>query len=296
VLSPAPVNERLQELLRLLDLEEIDVNIYRGQNESGQTGRLFGGQVAAQALSAAGRTVEGLLAHSLHGYFLRPGDPDVPVLYSVDRIRDGRSFTTRRVVATQRGRAIFNMACSFHKEEKGYEHQSPMPAAPEPEDLPSWKELIQRNRERIPDLELRQQRGAPPIDFRFVDLPIFLGGEVRPDPNLIWIRSSGDLPDEPALHQCVLTYATDMSLIDTIVRHHGRTGPLGPPAMGASLDHAVWFHRPFRMDGWLLYAQESPAAFGARGFARGALYTRSGIRVASVAQEGLVRPQGSREA
>lgn len=284
------MNARLQELLRLLDLEEIDVNIYRGQNESGQTGRLFGGQVASQALAAAGFTVEGLLAHSLHGYFLRPGDPAVPVLYSVDRIRDGRSFVTRRVVASQRGRAIFNLACSFHKEEKGYEHQSPMPGAPEPEDLPSWKELVRRNQEQIPDLELRQKRGEPPIDFRFVDLPVFLGGDVRPDPNLIWIRASGELPDDPALHQCVLTYATDMSLIDTIVRHHGRKGPLGPPAMGASLDHAVWFHRPFRADQWLLYAQESPSAFGARGFARGALYTRSGSRVASVAQEGLVRP------
>jgi len=284
------VNPRLDELLTLLDLEEIDLNIYRGQNEAGQRGRLFGGQVLSQSLAAAGRTVEGLSAHSLHAYFLRPGDPEIPVLYSVDRIRDGRSFTTRRVVAIQHGRAILNLSASFHRKEPGYDHQQPMPAAPEPESLPTWQEMLRDNRERIPDLEQRKDRGAPPIDFRFVDLPIFLGGEVRPDPNLIWIRADGPIPDDPALHQCVLTYATDMSLIDTMIRHHGRAGPLGPPAMAASLDHAVWFHRPFRTDGWLLYVQESPSASAGRGFARGALYSRAGVLVASVAQEGLVRP------
>jgi len=284
------VNPRLDELLALLDLEEIDLNIYRGQNEVGQRGRLFGGQVLSQSLAAAGRTVDGLSAHSLHAYFLRPGDPEIPVLYTVDRIRDGRSFTTRRVVAIQHGRAILNMSASFHRKEQGYEHQQPMPDAPEPESLPTWREMLRDNRERIPDLEQREDRGTPPIDFRFVNLPIFLGGDVKADPNLIWIRADGAVPDDPALHQCVLTYATDMSLIDTMIRHHGRSGPLGPPAMAASLDHAVWFHRPIRTDEWILYAQESPSAAAARGFARGALYSRDGVLMASVAQEGLVRP------
>jgi len=288
------MDPRLAELRRILELEEIDLNIYRGQNETGQTGRLFGGQVLAQALAAAGRTVEEIPAHSLHAYFLRPGDSQHPVLYSVDRIRDGRSFVTRRVVALQHGRAILNMSCSFHREEVGYEHQSPMPEAPDPESLPSWTRMIRENLERIPDPEQRKSRGAPPVEMRFVDLPVFLGGEVKPDPNLLWIRADGPLPEDPQLHPCILTYATDMSMIDTIVRHHGRSGPLGPPAMAASLDHAIWFHRRFRADQWLLYALESPSAAGARGFARGTLYTRDGTLIASVAQEGLVRPAGAK--
>ena len=288
------MDPRLAELRRILELEEIDLNIYRGQNETGQTGRLFGGQVLAQALAAAGRTVEEIPAHSLHAYFLRPGDSQHPVLYSVDRIRDGRSFVTRRVVALQHGRAILNMSCSFHREEVGYEHQSPMPEAPDPENLPSWTRMIRENLERIPDPEQRKSRGAPPVEMRFVDLPVFLGGEVKPDPNLLWIRADGLLSEDPQLHPCILTYATDMSMIDTIVRHHGRSGPLGPPAMAASLDHAIWFHRRFRADQWLLYALESPSAAGARGFARGTLYTRDGTLIASVAQEGLVRPAGAK--
>lgn len=275
----------------MLDLEEIELNVYRGQNEPGRIGRLFGGQVAAQALVAAQRTVEGLSAHSLHGYFLRPGDPDVPVLYTVDRIRDGRSFQTRRVVAVQRGKAIFNLACSFHGEETGYQHQAEMPDAPPPESLPTWAERIQENWDRLPE-EVRSWAPKPrPIDMRHLHPPTFLGGKPEPGPTLSWFRIEHELPAGDPLHQAILTYVTDMGLVDSIVRHHGRKGPLGP-MMVASLDHAVWFHRPLRVDEWLLYQQESPGAYGARGFARGMIFARDGSLVASVAQEGLVRPVG----
>jgi acyl-CoA thioesterase-2 len=281
--------ERLDELLALLDLEEIDTDVYRGRNESSRTQRLFGGQVAAQALAAAGRTVERGLAHSLHGYFLRPGDPGHPVLYTVDRIRDGRSFTTRCVVARQRGQAIFNVSCSFHAEESGYEHQLPMPEAPDPEAVPTWEELVRQRLERLPK-EMRPWVGGPrAIDLRHVQVPTFLGGPPFEGPSLVWLRVPREIEDDPVRHQTLLTYASDISLIDNMVRPYGRIGRLGP-VMTASLDHALWFHRRFRIDDWLLYVQESPAAAGARGFARGMIYARDGTLVASVAQEGLMRP------
>ena len=284
------MTKRLDELCDLLDLEEIDLNIFRGQNERGQLHRLFGGQVLAQALVAAGRTVEDVMPHSLHGYFLRPGDPKLPVLYTVDRIRDGRSFTTRRVVGIQHGRAIFNMAASFHTPEAGYEHQVPMPPAPDPESLPTWMEQLRAHADRVPDLKMREKRGEPPIDFRFVNLPTYLGGDPGEDPNLIWLRAHGTVDaEDPLLHQCLLTYATDMSLIDTIVRHHAKRDRAATIAMAASLDHAVWFHRPIRADQWILYAQDSPSASAGRGFARGSLFTQDGTLIASVAQEGLIR-------
>jgi acyl-CoA thioesterase-2 len=284
----------LDQLLDTLDLEEIDLDLFRGRNEPDRPGRLFGGQVAAQALVAAQRTVEGRSAHSLHGYFLRPGDPSVPVIYSVDRIRDGRSFTTRRVVANQRGRAIFNTSISFQVAEDGYEHQMPMPEAPDPETVPTMKEWVERNWERIPE-DVRTWGPRPrPIDLRHVVPPTYLGGEPRSGPSLVWFRAGRELPDDPALHQCLLTYVSDISLLDNIVLPHGRRGGLGPVMM-ASLDHSVWFHRPVRVDAWLLYVQDSPAAAGARGFARGTIFTRSGQLVASVAQEGLLRPVRSPE-
>ena len=284
------MTNRLDELCSLLDLEEIDLNIFRGQNERGQLHRLFGGQVLAQALVAAGRTVEDVLPHSLHGYFLRPGDPKLPVLYTVDRIRDGRSFTTRRVVGIQHGRAIFNMAASFHAPEAGYDHQTAMPDAPDPESLPTWMEQLRAHADRVPDLKMREARGEPPIDFRFVNLPTYLGGDAGQDPNLIWLRAHGTIDaEDPLLHQCLLTYATDMSLIDTIVRHHAKRDRSATIAMAASLDHAVWFHRPVRADRWILYAQDSPSASAGRGFARGSLFTQEGELIASVAQEGLIR-------
>ncbi len=279
-----------RDLLDRLAIEEIDSNIFRGYNEPNRPGRIFGGQVAAQSLAAAGRTVEGQLAHSLHGYFLRAGDPDIPVLYTVDRIRDGRSFTTRRVVAQQKGKAIFNMSVSFHIEEEGLEHQMAMPDAPAPEDLPTWGERIVELWMKAPaSLRKQWKPTARPIDIRDVHLPVYLGGKPTAEPNLVWFRTPAPVPDDPFLHQCILTYATDFSLIDTMLRHHELENPMGT-LMTASLDHAVWFHAPIQTDDWLLYVQESPVARGARGFSRGNIFTRDGRLVASTAQEGLIRP------
>lgn len=281
--------EAVAQLLDLLDLEQIDENIYRGHNERGRPGRLFGGQVAAQALAATGQTVNGTPAHSLHGYFLRPGDPAVPVVYTVDRIRDGRSFTTRRVVAQQHGRAIFNMSVSFHSPEEGYHHQFAMPDVPLPEELMSRREHYEQMADKLPEEVLQWARRTSPIETRTARAPTFISSEVSEEPAIVWLRAGSKLPDDPFLNQCVLTYATDLSLIDCILQRHGRTGELGP-LMIASLDHAVWFHRALRADEWLLYYQDSPSAFGGRGLARGSLYTLSGELVASVSQEALIRP------
>ncbi len=286
--------EALDELLERLDIEEIDDNIFRGQNQAGRPGRIFGGQVAAQALVAAGRSVPKLPAHSLHGYFLRPGDPSIPVTYTVDRIRDGRSFTTRRVVAQQRGKAIFNMSVSFHEGEAGYQHQLDMPTVPEPESLPSWAEYVESHWARVPEEYRDWVRRPGPIETRYVDPPTFLGGKPHDDPCLLWLKAASTLPDDPLLHQCVLTYATDMSLLDCIVQRHGRVGALGP-LLTASLDHVIWLHKAVRVDQWLLYLQDSPLASGARGLARGSIYTRQGELVASVAQEALLRPVQEQE-
>lgn len=283
------MEEILDELLGVLDLEEIDSNIFRGQNEPSRHGRLFGGQVAAQALVAAGRTVKDLPAHSLHGYFLRPGDPSLPVTYTVDRIRDGRSFVTRRVVGQQHGKAIFNMATSFHSPEYSYEHQHSIPDAPPPEEVPTWGDRMEAIWDRLPEEMRKVTPGPRPIDVRHVHAPTYLGGEPSDGPSQVWMKTDGRLSDDPFLHQTLLTYATDISLLDNILRPHGRLGKLGP-MMVASIDHAVWYHRPFRFDDWLLYVMDSPSAFGARGFARGSLYTRDGALVASTAQEGLMRP------
>ena len=282
--------ETLDQLLQVLDLEEIDFNIFRGQNEPARHGRLFGGQVAAQALVAAGRTVDGgKPAHSLHSYFLRPGDPSVPVVYTVDRIRDGRSFVTRRVVGQQRGKAIFNMAASFHEPEFSYEHQDEMPEAPPPEEVPTWLERMETVWDKLPEEMKKVTPSQRPIDVRHVEAPTYLGGAPSRGPSHVWMRADGQVGDDGFLHQCLLAYATDISLLDNILRPHGRLGKLGP-MMVASIDHAVWFHRPLRFDEWLLYAQESTIAFGARGYARGMLYTRDGVLVASTTQEGLMRP------
>lgn len=287
--------EKLRELIGLLDLEALDRDLFRGHNEPGQRVRLFGGQVAAQALVAAGRTVSQGRAHSLHGYFLRPGDPSTPVIYSVARLRDGKSFTTRHVVARQHGEAIFDLSVSFHVPQDGYEHQQlAMPEAPDPESLPTWIERIEAAKERLPP-EARGWASEPrPIDLRHVRPPTFFGAEPRAGGSLVWFRAPAALASDPFLHQCLVTYATDMSLLDNIVLPHGRRGPLGP-LMVASLDHAVWFHDEVRADEWLLYAQESPLARAARGFARGSIFTRDGRLVVSVAQEGLMRPAGRAE-
>jgi acyl-CoA thioesterase-2 len=279
----------LESLVNLLALEEIERNIYRGANEAGGRTRLFGGQVMAQALAAAGRTVEGRAVHSLHGYFLRPGDPSIPIVFTVDRIRDGGSFTTRSVVAVQRGEAIFELSASFHNPEPGFEHGDPMPDAPAPETLPTWEERVRLAGDRIPAEARPWMLGERPIDVRSTQGMSMFGGKSHAGPNYVWMRANGTLPEDPFLHACIATYASDMSLLDSIVRRHVGGMPFRTLMM-ASLDHALWFHRPFRMDEWQLYVQESPAAGGGRGFARGTIYARDGRLVASVAQEGLMRP------
>jgi acyl-CoA thioesterase-2 len=278
------VSESLDFLVHLLDLEPIEVNIFRGTQPEEKVQRVFGGQVAGQALMAAGRTVERGRVHSLHCYFLRPGDPTVPILYEVDRIRDGRSFATRRVVAIQHGRAIFNMAASFHDDEPGIEHQIPMPEVPAPENLPSLPERLAARSDELAEWFKRPH----PIDQRFIgDLP-WKSGTDQEFVQRLWIRADGILPVDPLLHACVVTYASDMSLFDTIVKSHEIRWEDGS-FMGASLDHCMWFHRPFRADEWLLYDTDSPVAAGARGLARGFLYDQSGRLIVSMVQEGLTR-------
>jgi acyl-CoA thioesterase-2 len=275
----------LAEVIELLDVETIEVNIFRGLSPDERVQRVFGGQVAGQALVAAARTVEnGAQVHSLHAYFLRPGDPKVPILYTVDRIRDGRSFTTRRVVAVQHGQAIFNLSASFQLPEDGFEHGLTMPEVPPPESVSDWrtqwesvKHLIGDRFDRPQAIDLRYVAGAPPSR-----------ADADGRHQQVWLRASGPLPDDPVLHTCLLTYASDMTLLDTALLPHG-TSSLDDSVMLASLDHAMWFHRPFRADEWLLYDQESLAAAGGRGLVRGAVFRRDGVHVASVMQEGLIR-------
>lgn len=279
----------VDDLLQLLDLEPLEVNIYRGQNRDIGTGRVFGGQVFAQALVAARRTVDGAReAHSVHGYFILPGDLRAPIVYFVDQLRDGSSFTTRRVTAIQHGKAIFNLSASFHVAEGGVEHQEPMPAVPVPDKLDSELDLIREMANRIPEAlrpVLTQER---PIDFRPVDPLDPFDPRPRPPVRQVWFRSLGALPDEPILHQAVLAYASDHGLLGTALQPHGLS--FRTPGMQlASLDHSLWLHRSFRVDEWLLYSMDSPVTSGARGFVRGQIFTQDGTLVASVAQEGLMR-------
>eukprot|EP00873_Tetraselmis_striata_P024467 jgi/Tetstr1/444731/TSEL_032579.t1 len=251
--------------------------------------RVFGGQVIGQSLVAASRTVpEERGVHSLHAYFLRPGDPAVPIIYEVDRIRDGGSFTTRRVVAIQHGHAIFSMSASFQKHEEGLEHQMTMPEVTAPEELPSEAELKEKFLAHAPEPVRRYWERDRPIELRPVDLTHYFSRKKLTPAQNVWVRASASLPDDPRIHSCVLAYASDMTLLDTALFAHG-TSVFDPKLQVASLDHAMWFHRPFRADEWLLYSEDSPSASGGRGFTRGALYDRAGHLVASVAQEGLIR-------
>lgn len=273
-----------------LDLERIDRDLYRGTSPDDGRPQVFGGLVAAQSLVAAVRTTDGTRpVHSLHAYFLRPGNPTLPIIYDVDRIRDGRSFTTRRVVAIQDGEAIFNMSASFQQNEEGHEHQRPMPRVPDPEDLPNNRERRQALAQTTshPFFEFMDNLEQP-IEHRDPDPLNLLDPEPKPGPNQVWFRSCDPLPDDPLLHQCVLTYASDFSLLESSLRQHGLTW-LNPQMKVASLDHAAWFHRPFRADEWLLYDLDSPSATGARGLNFGHVYRRDGTLVASFAQEGLMR-------
>jgi acyl-CoA thioesterase II len=288
------MSRALAQLIEILDLEQLEVNLFRGRSPDERRQRIFGGQVAGQALVAAGRTVEKGTTHSLHAYFLRPGDPTTPIIYQVDRIRDGRTFTTRRVSAVQHGQAIFHLSASFQPDEPGPEHQVSMPDAPDPETVPNFEERIAKiPTEKLPEDVRAWIRRERPIEVRSVGAGSPFDHTKRPPTQLTWIRARGRLPDPLLLHQCIVAYASDMTLLDTITLPHGIVWADGSYAM-ASLDHAMWFHRPFRADEWLLYAQESPIAHGARGFATGRLFTRDGTLVVSVAQEGLIRPLGQR--
>jgi acyl-CoA thioesterase-2 len=247
--------------------------------------------VIGQALVAAARTVEGRAAHSLHAYFMREGDPAVPIIYEVDRIRDGQSFATRRVVAIQHGQAIFSMSVSFQIDEPGLDHQIEMPKAPPPEELPSEAELQRLYLDRATEGVRKYWERPRPIELRPVDLRHFLSRDKLEPTQLVWVRATGALPDDPNVHRAVLAYASDMTLLDTALFAHGRM-IFDRDLQAASLDHALWFHRPFRADEWLLYSEDSPSASGARGFTRGSLFSRDGKLVASVAQEGLIRVRG----
>lgn len=283
----AGVQSALDDLVKLLDLEAIEVNIFRGSSPDENRQRVFGGQVAGQALVAAARTVDEprRFVHSLHAYFLLPGDPNVPILYEVDRLRDGRSFATRRVVAIQHGRAIFNLQASFHDEEPGPDHQLAMPDdIPEPDSLPDFKTRMAPHRDKLGDWYERPR----PIDVRYVGAdPISRQGTPASE-QLVWLRAAGHLPDDPVLHACIVTYASDMTLLDTTVMPFGLAWD-SPGMQMASLDHAMWFHRPFRADEWLLYDQRAISTSSARGLAGGAIFTAEGRLAVSVVQEGLTR-------
>lgn len=282
-------NPDVDKLLGILDLEPLEINLFRGRSLLPSGGRVFGGQVIAQALVAARRTVEeARVTHSLHGYFLLGGDPTVPIIYDVDRIRDGRSFTTRRVVAIQHGEAIFSMSVSFQKLEEGFTHQSQMPDVPQPEDLPGDEVWRERLLARFPGAARRDWMAHRPLEVKPISLDMSYLGSPGARPS-IWIRVRGPLPDDLPTHQAALAYASDLSLLQAALLPHGKS-VFDPDVQVASLDHALWFHRPFRADEWLLYTQESPAASAGRGFCRGELFTRDGILVASAAQEGLMRP------
>ena len=279
----------IQQLIDLLDLEEIEKNHYRANSPSEGWQRVYGGQVLGQALVAASRTVDpDRQAHSLHGYFLRPGDMKVPILYKVDRIRDGRSFTTRRVVAIQHGKAIFSMSISFQILEDGLSHQFDMPDVPAPEDLRDEQDIRREQMAAYPALFAGHSTTVRPIEFRPIDPADLIHPVARPPQQMAWMRTRGRLPDDPRLHQCVLAYLSDWSLLDTATLPHA-ISYLQTNVQMASIDHALWFHRPFRSDEWLLYVQDSPSASGARGFNRGLIYARDGALVASATQEGLMR-------
>jgi acyl-CoA thioesterase-2 len=283
------MSKALDQVLDLLDLEQIEVDIFRGRSPQGERRqRVFGGQVAGQALVAAGRTVpEDRPVHSLHAYFIRPGDPTVPLIYLVERVRDGRSFTTRRVTTIQHGKTIFTLSASFHRDEPGVEHADPMPDVPSPDAIATTAERM----EKLFGPSVREWYDGNPIDIRHIG-PLSFEAErdpsLRTTRNMVWLRVDGDLPNDPLLHVCLMTYASDMTLLDSVLLAHGLSWADGRTT-GASLDHAMWFHGPFRADRWLLYAQDSPVARGSRGLARGEVYTSDGDLVVSVVQEGLVR-------
>ncbi|MFM7090129.1 MAG: acyl-CoA thioesterase II [Bacteroidota bacterium] len=283
--------KEVSELLDLLKLEQIEENLFRGHSKTVGSTNVFGGQVLAQSLSAAINTVpSNRQVHSLHSYFILPGNLDIPIIFQVDRIRDGGSFTTRRVKAIQQGREIFLMSASFQSDENGFDHQITMPEVQSPEQLVSWKDLAKHFGEFLPQNMYDFLNLDRPIEFRPVELYNPAVPEKREPFRHIWMKSIGEMPENANLHQLVLAYASDYNLLTSALLPHGKEGSI-PKLQLASLDHAMWFHRPFRMDDWLLYAIDSPSASNSRGFTRGNIFTRDGKLVASVAQEGLMRPR-----
>jgi len=275
-------------LLPLLDLETLEVNLFRGYSPPTVWKRVFGGQVVGQALMAASRTVEGIAAHSLHAYFILGGDPKVPIIYQVERTRDGKSFTTRSVKAIQHGQPIFTMMVSFHNNEEGLDNQLPMPEVPMPDELPTEAEARRDILPTLPEQVRRYYERPLPIDLRPVEYSHYLGRKPSTDRFNVWFKTTQPLPDDPVIHRCALAYASDLTLLDSSLVPMGRT-LFEPVFMGASLDHALWIHRPFRADEWMLYSQDSPNLNGSRGLSRGLIYRQDGTLVASVMQEGLVR-------
>ncbi|MCW7543739.1 acyl-CoA thioesterase II [Aurantimonas coralicida] len=285
------MTEAVEKLLETLDLERIEENLFRGTSPDQSWQRVFGGQVIAQALVAAQRTVPAdRFCHSLHSYFMRPGDPATPIIYDVDRIRDGGSFTTRRVVAIQHGHAIFSLSASFQKDEEGLDHQATMPDVPGPDEVPHGEDLNQTILKRAPEAVRRYWERPRPIEFRPISFDHYLTTDKLEPVQRVWVRCPGEIGDDRALNAAVLAYLSDMTLLDTSLFAHGLS-VFDKRIQAASLDHAMWFHRPVRVSDWLLYAQDSPSSSGARGLTRGSLYSANGVLTASVAQEGLIRPR-----
>jgi len=284
------MDQRIADLLTLLELEQLEVNLFRGESRDIGSPQVFGGQVLGQALSAASATVEGRVVHSLHAYFLRRGDFNAPIVYQVDRSLDGKSFSNRRVIAIQHGEQIFNMAASFQVEEEGFDHQIEMPPVPRPEELPDSSLPPPDLLEALPERMRRFFAQPRPFEFRSVQPIDYLRPRRSAPTRQLWFRAVGRLPDDEKLHRCLLAYVSDFFLLDTATLPHGASFPHSHGSIVmASIDHAMWFHRPLRVDDWLLYATESPSASGARGFARAGLFSLDGRLVASTAQEGLVR-------
>lgn len=279
----------METLLSTLDLEPIEVDIFRGRSPQVGWQRVFGGQVIAQALMAAQRTVEReRTVHSLHAYFMRPGDPSVPIVYQVERIRDGSSFNTRRVVAIQHGKAIFALSSSFQVEEPGFDHQIAMPDVPVPEKLLDEQQIAAQFLANAPAPIRKYWERERPIEIRPISLTHYFSDKKLDPVQHVWVRATGPVPDDRYYQAAILAYLSDMTLLDTSLHPHG-TSIFDQMIQVASLDHSMWFHRPTKLDDWLLYTQDSPSASGARGLTRGSLFTKDGLLIASVAQEGLIR-------
>jgi acyl-CoA thioesterase-2 len=282
------MNRLLDDLLKVMTLERLELDLFRGESRDIGSPQVFGGQVLGQALMAATATVENRVVNSLHAYFLRRGDFNAPIVYEVDRARDGNHFSTRRIVAIQHGAQIFNMSASFQTPESGVEHQLAMPDVPPPEELPNFDDQV---RDLLPQLPASMRRALEqkrPFEFRPVQPPSFLKPQKSPPLKHMWFRAVAKLPDDEPLHRCLLAYASDFHLLDTAMMPHALS-LTSPQVMIASIDHAMWFHRDVRVDDWLLYSTDSPSASGSRGFARGSVFSRDGRLVASTSQEGLVR-------